>query len=98
MRWATSPGEVTERAGSDRCATGLCRAAGLRKTIAFARGSQRRGMLCQRLGMLHNKTNGSQSGALLVPKNGPLRGHGQNGFGVNLKGPGLMDGQMGGRA
>ena len=68
MRWATSPGEVTERAGSDRCATGLCRAVGLRKTIAFAHGSQRRGMLCQRLGMLHNKTNGSQSGALLGPK------------------------------
>ena len=62
MRWAITPGEVTERAGSDRCATGLCRAVGLRKTIAFARG------------MLHNKTNGSQSGALLGPKKGAAIG------------------------
>ena len=97
MRWATSPGEVTERAGSE-CAAGLCRAAGLRKTIAFARGNRHHGMLCRRLGMLHNKTNGSQSGSLLAPTKRPRWGHGQNGIGVNLKGPGLMDGQMGGCA
>ena len=62
MRWATSPGEGTYGAMSDRCATGLRRAAGLRTTIAFARG------------MLHNRTNGSQSGALLGPKKGAAIG------------------------